>query len=84
MQLSTPVRIFKAHDIILAEVSAGLYLNDFQRHFAGILQPMARAQRYVGRLVFRQQQRFVATRYARRALDHDPVLSAMVMHLQRQ
>src|SRR3546814_3640537 len=49
-----------------------------------ILEPMDLAQRYEDRLVLVQQHDFVASGDTSGALYHDPVLGAMVMHLQRQ
>lgn len=49
------VGIVEAHDIVLAEIGAGLHLDDFERRLAWIRQPMRDAQWDVGRLIFRQQ-----------------------------
>ena len=45
---------------------------------------MLRAERYIGGLVFRDDKDLIATRDARRAFDDDPVLRAVVVHLQAQ
>src|SRR5688572_14163036 len=78
------VRILEADDIVLAEVGARLHFNQLERHLAGILEPVARAEWNVGRLVFGKQERFLAARDLGSAYHDDPVLGAMVMHLQRQ
>jgi len=48
----TPVEIFQADDVILAEIAAALDLNDTQRNLARILQSVNGAHRYVNGLVF--------------------------------
>src|SRR4029077_7138572 len=55
-----------------------------QRDFARVFQAMSGADRNVGGLVFRQHHFLVATADLSRALDDDPMLGAMMVHLQRQ
>lgn len=43
-----PVSILKAHDIVLAEVAAGLYFDHFERDDAGVFQTVGDAERDVG------------------------------------
>src|SRR5690606_19450891 len=78
------VGVVEADDIIFAEIGATLNLNDFQVHLAGVFQAMGGAQRDKGGLVFSQQQGFFATGDLGGAAHHDPVLGAVVVHLQRQ
>ena len=77
------IAVLEAHDVVLAEIGAGLHLDDVQRNLAGILDAMLRAERNVGRLILLEQERLLAARDARRAGDDDPVLGAMMMQLQR-
>src|SRR5471030_3204104 len=78
------VDVLEAHDVVLAQVAAGLHFDQVQRHLAGIFQPVVHADRDIGRLVFRQQLDALAAGDAGRAADHHPVLGAVVVHLQRQ
>ena len=50
-----PKSVFKADDVIFAQVAAGLDFNDFQRDFAGVAESVLLSKRYVGRLVFVQK-----------------------------
>jgi hypothetical protein len=45
------VSIFEPHDIVFAQITAGLHLDDFQWDRAGILEPVCHANRNVRRLV---------------------------------
>src|SRR5207342_3902917 len=78
------VHVLEADDVVLAQIAARLHLDQFQRHHARILEAVLHAQRDVGALVLREDDRLVATRDAAGATDHDPVLGAVVVHLQAQ
>src|SRR4030065_124636 len=78
------VFIFKANNVVFAEIAARLYLDHFQRHCARILQAVFGAKRDIGGLILGQKKNLVATGNAGRARDHDPVFGAVVMHLQRE
>src|ERR1700731_3638187 len=78
------VTVLEAHYVVFAEIRAGLYLDDFQRHRARVLDAMLHADRDVGRLVLFEKENFLAARDARRAGHHHPVLGAVMMQLQRQ
>ena len=53
---STPsVDVFVADDVVLAQIAAGLHLDQHHRHLAGVLHPVHRAQRDIDRLVFADQ-----------------------------
>ena len=42
---STPsIDIFVADDVVLAQIAAGLHLDQHHRHLAGVLHPVFRAQ----------------------------------------
>src|SRR5579863_8693473 len=76
--------VFDADDIVLAEIAAGLHLDQFEVDLARIFQAMLGPARNIRRFVFVQDLGFVADRDPRGAAHHDPVLGAMMMQLQRQ
>jgi hypothetical protein len=55
-----------------------------ERDLARVFEAVQRAERDVGRLVLGQHQFFVAAADAGGALHHDPMLGAVMVHLQRQ
>ena len=57
--LGSTVTIFKANDIILAQVRTGLHLDELQRYLAGVLQSMNLPHRQVNRLVLGDQLHLV-------------------------
>src|SRR6516164_11291365 len=79
-----PVDILETHDVVLAQVGAGLNLVDLERDHAGVLDAMLGPDGDVGRLVLLEQEHLLATGDARSPRHHHPVLGAMVVHLQRQ
>ena len=56
---ASAVGILEPHDIVLAEIGAGLHLDQRQRDQAGILQPVHAAQRQIDALVLAQDQGFL-------------------------
>lgn len=42
------VRIFKADNIVLSQITTALHFDQFQRRFARVFQAMGRAQRNIG------------------------------------
>ena len=84
LKLVAPVGVLETHDVVLAEVGARLHLDDLQRHPARVGQPVHLSQRDVGRLVLAQHQHLVAVGDLGGAGDDDPVLGAVVVHLQAQ
>ena len=82
--LAALVAVLEAHDVVLAEVAARLHLDELERQLARVLQPVLRPDRDVRRFVLRQEELVLAARDPRRAGDHDPVLGAVVVHLQRK
>src|SRR3990167_4901608 len=79
-----PVHVLEANDVVLAAVTTGLHFNQFQRLLARVFQAMLAAQRDVGAFVFTQQEYFFAAGDPRRAIHHDPVFGAMVVHMQAE
>ena len=53
--LNPGVDVFQTHDVILAEIGAGLNLDQRQRDEPRILQPVHSAKRNVDRLVLAEQ-----------------------------
>src|SRR5439155_2773473 len=76
------ITVFVSDDVVLAEIAAGLHLDEIQRLISGVLEPMLRAKRNESRFVFAQFVNLVVARHARPAGDDDPVLRALVVHLQ--
>src|SRR5690606_15647010 len=82
--LRPPVHVLVTDDVVLAQVTARLHLDQLEHPGARVLQPVLRAQRDVGRLVGVQLEYVVVAGHARGAADHDPVLGAVLVRLQRQ
>src|SRR6266542_6844523 len=76
------VMVLEADDVVFAEIAARLYLDDVQWDLAGVFQAMGGAEWDVGRLVLGQDHLFVAAHDLGGALYDDPMLGAVVMHLQ--
>ena len=75
------VIVFNAHDIIFAEIAAGLDLNQLQIDLAGIFKAMPFPNRDIDRLVFVQDSYVLADRYSGRPAHDNPVLRAVMVHL---
>src|SRR5579883_2676798 len=82
--LAAAVAVFEAYDIVLAEIAARLDLDQVHRDLAGVFEPMQGSKRNIGRLVFGQHHLLVAATDLGGALDDDPMLGAVMVHLQRQ
>ncbi len=78
-----PIIILDADDVVLAEIAAGLNLDQFQQNLAGIFQPMDRADRDMDRLVLMHGLDEFIDRYARRAAHDDPVLGEFPANRER-
>src|SRR5262245_2425284 len=48
--LCPPVLVLETHDVVFAEVAAGLHFHEEKRELPGVLQPVLGADRNVGRL----------------------------------
>src|ERR1700683_109189 len=75
-QLGTSIIALDAHDIVLAEVAAGLHLDQLKIDLARIFQAVSGTARNIGRFIFMQDLGVVADGDARGATHHDPVLGA--------
>src|SRR6516164_293016 len=80
--LAPAVAVLEADDIVLAEIAPGLHLDQVQRDFARVFEPMRGADRDIGRLILRQHHLLVAAADLGGALDDYPMLGAMMVHLQ--
>jgi hypothetical protein len=78
------IDIVETHDVVFAEIGADLHLDQFERDLSGIGEPVRAADRNIDRVVFLHRADLAVDGDLRRALDHDPVLGAMEMLLQRQ
>src|ERR1700739_1679419 len=78
------VAVLEAHDVVFAEVGPRLHLDDLEHDGAGILDAVLHADRDVGRLVLLEKKHLFAASNARGSGDHDPMLRAMMMQLQRE
>src|SRR5277367_5226867 len=76
--------VLDAHDVVLAQIAAGLNLDQLELDFSRIFKAMLGTDRNLDRLVLVDDFNLVADRHPRRAADHDPMLGAMMMGLQRQ
>ena len=82
MLAATPVHVLEAHDVVLAQISARLHFDDFQRQRARVFQAMLHADGNLSRLILGEQKSLSAARHLGRAAHHYPMLGAVVMHLQ--
>src|SRR5690606_33739037 len=77
------VAIREAHNIILAQIGAGLYFDQFQRNFPRVFEGVGSAEGNVYRLVPRQQPFLSFNNYPRCTRDHNPVFGAVMVHPHR-
>jgi len=82
--LRTLIVIFDADDVVLAEITPGLDLDQFELDLAGILQSVDRADRDIDRFVLVHGFDIRSDGDLGGAAHHHPVLCAMVVLLQRQ
>src|SRR5690606_39840290 len=78
------VHILESHDVVFTQVAARLYLDQLQWNLAGVLQSVLAAQGDICALVLTQHENPVITGNAGSAAHYDPVLGAVVMHLQAE
>src|SRR5258708_35749166 len=84
LNLTALIVIFDPDDIVLAQITSGLNLDQFQRNLAGIFHPMGRSDWDIDRFVLVHDLDEFIDGHARRATHHDPVLGPMMMFLQRE
>src|SRR3954468_15357019 len=80
--LPAPVDVVEAHDVVLAQIAADLYLDQFKPDLAGVGEPMDAPDRDVDGFVFVHAALVSAERHFGRPLDHDPMLGSVEMLLQ--
>src|SRR5277367_3423903 len=82
--LDAIVDVLDADDVVLAEVRAGLDLDQLQVDLARIGEPVDHPDRQEDRLVLVDDLLLLAARHLGGASDDDPMLGAMEMPLQRK
>ena len=58
-RLRATVDVVEANDVVLAQITAGLHLDQLQQHFAGVAQTVRAAEWNKGALVFAEQEHFL-------------------------
>ena len=67
------IAILEADDVVLAEIAAGLHLDDVQRDFPDVFEPMEGIERNIRRLVLGQDQFLIAANHLGRSLHDNPM-----------
>src|SRR5271170_6706813 len=80
----TVIDVVDSDDVILAEIAAGLNLDQLHVDLTWIGEPVRRANRQIDRLVFVDERHFVVKRNLSGAAHDHPVLGAVVVLLQRE
>src|SRR5687768_15234820 len=83
-RLAAPILIVEAQDVVLADVVAGLDLDHHAVDGAWIGQAVHRSGADVGGLVRTHEDLLLVAQHLGHSGNDDPMLAAMVMHLQRQ
>src|SRR5947208_1922492 len=82
--LAAAVDVVESDDVVVAGSAADLHLDQLERNFAGIGEPMNAADRDIDRLVFVHDAHVAAERDLGRSLHHHPMLRPMEVLLQRE
>ena len=82
--LHPPEIIIKPYNIIFTDIVPDLHLDQLKRDKPGILQPVHGANRDERALPFTEEEFFAVNSHLRRPGDDDPVLAAVVVHLERE
>src|SRR5271154_3747086 len=80
----TVIDVVDADDVILAEIAAGLNLDQLDVDLAGVGEPVRRANRQIDRFVLVNERHFVVERDLGGAAHDHPVLGPVVVLLQRE
>ena len=83
-RLRSAVGVVVADNIVFAEIGARLHLDEMQRDLAGIFKPVPGAHGNEGQFILVQRHLLVAFGHLGGAGDDDPMLGAVMMHLQRE
>src|ERR1700676_1599631 len=78
------IAVFEAHNVVLAEITTRLHLDNMQWNTARILDAMANAAGKKGRLILLDRVSLLPPGDSGGTGHYDPMLGAMMMHLQRQ
>jgi hypothetical protein len=84
MLVGAGIIVLEPDNIIFAKVFAVLDFDQNQGNHAGVLQAVRGALGHVGRLVAAEDDRRIAAFDFGGTRDHDPVLAAVVVHLEAQ
>ena len=79
----TIISVLNANDIVLAEIAARLNFNQLDVDFSRVGEAMNASDGKVNRLVFMNELVLSVDCHLGRAANHDPVLGAMMVFLQR-
>src|SRR3990167_883301 len=84
VELLSAVVVFIALDIVLTQIFTDLYFDNMQWLAALVFQPVFRADRYVGALIFMHGDDAITIGHCRRTGHHHPVFGAPLMALQAE
>lgn len=80
--LISAIYVIKPHNVIFAQIGAGLNFYDHERDSSWILETVNSSERDVRRLVFRIQARNISVGYLGRSADDDPMFGTVIVHLE--
>lgn len=83
LTVSTPIDILEAYNIVFSQIIAALDLDHDQINDPWVFQAMLVPGRNKGGLVSVEHELAIVVENAGHAGYHDPVLAAVMMHLQR-
>lgn len=78
------LHVIEPHDVVFTQARTQLNFDHLQVKTSRVLQPKKVAQRNAGGLVFGQQELALSACDPSGALDHNPVLNAVVLRPRRQ
>src|SRR6266478_7966115 len=78
------INVVKPNDVVLAQITADLHLDQLQRNFPRIGEAMDRADRHIDGFIFVDEPYLVADRDLCDAAHHHPMFRAVEVLLQRQ
>jgi len=80
----TAVSIFKPHDVVFTQITTRLHFDNFQWNFSRVSEAVGLTQWNIGALVFRKDHDLVTIGNLSGTTYNNPMLRAVVVHLQRQ
>ena len=78
-RLLTSIPVIHANDIILTQITARLYLNQFKQRLSGIFKAVKCSQWNIGGLVFAERNGSLFHRNQGTTPDHNPVFGPVMM-----